>query len=103
MNIEEKTVAEACPIVAGPVYHVSGIPEILHIIMELSLAMISHIAKDSFDFKNRLDKYCPIWTALSTCDINSLYTSIRHDLFYTAVEYWVEKFAKWFTAIATFQ
>ena len=59
--------------------------------MEPSLAMISHIAKDSFDFKIRLDKHCPIGTKLSTCDIKSLYTNIRHDVFYTAVEYWIEK------------
>ena len=31
--------------VAGPVYYTSSISEILHIIMEPSLAMISHIAK----------------------------------------------------------
>ena len=36
--------------------------------MEPSLAMISHIAKDSFDFKNRLDKHCPTGTTLTTCD-----------------------------------
>ena len=59
--------------------------------MESSLAMISHIAQDSFDFKNRLDKHCPTGTTLSTCDIKSLYTNIRHDLFYTAIEYWIEK------------
>ena len=38
------------------VSHTSGISEILHIIMKPSLAMISHIAKDSFGFKNRLNK-----------------------------------------------
>ena len=58
--------------------------------MEPSLAMISHIAKDSFDFKNRLDKHCPTGTTLSTCDIKSLYTNIPHDLFHTAVEYRTE-------------
>ena len=58
--------------------------------MEPSLAMISHIAKDSFDFKNRLDKHCPTGTTLSTCDIKSLYTNIPHDLFHTAVEYRIE-------------
>ena len=42
--------------------------------MEPSLAMISHIAKDSFDVKSRLDKHCPNGTTLSTCDIKSLYT-----------------------------
>ena len=59
--------------------------------MEQSVAMISHIAKDFFDFKNRLDKHCPNGTKLSACDIKSLYANIRHDLFHTAVEYWIEK------------
>ena len=58
--------------------------------MESSLAMISHIAQDSFDFKNRLDKHCPTGTTLITCEIKSLYTKIPHDLFYTAVECWIE-------------
>ena len=66
INIEENTIVEARPIVASPVYHTSGISEILHIVMEPSLAMILHIAKDSFDFKNRLDKHCSNGTTLST-------------------------------------
>ena len=70
INIEDNIIGEARSIVAGSVYHTRGISEILHIIMEPSLAMISHIAKDSFDFKIRLDKNCPIGTKLSTCDIN---------------------------------
>ena len=87
INIEENIIVEVRPIAAGPVYRTTGISEILHIIIEASIAMISHIAKDSFDFKNRLDKHSPNGTALSTCDIKSLYTNIRHDLFYTAAEY----------------
>ena len=87
INIEENIIAEACPIVAGPVYYTSDISEILHIIMEPSLAMISHIAKDSFDFKNRFDKHCPTGTTLSSWDIKSLYANIRHYIFYTVVEY----------------
>ena len=85
INIEENIIVKAHPIVADTVYHTSSISEILHIIMEPSLAMISHIAKDSFDFKNRLDKHCPTGTTLSTCDIKSLCTNIRHNLFYTAL------------------
>ena len=42
--------------------------------MEPSLAMISHIAKDSFDFKNRLDKHCSNGTTLSTCDNHFILT-----------------------------
>ena len=87
INVEENIIAEALPIVAGPVYYTSSISEILHIIMEPSLVMMSHKAKDPFDFKNRLHKHCPNGATLSTCDIKSLYTNIRHHLFYTAVEY----------------
>ena len=52
INVEENIIVEARPIVAGFVYHTSGISEIFHIIREPSLAMVLHIAKDSFDFKN---------------------------------------------------
>ena len=48
--------------------------------MEPSLALISHIAKDSFDFKIRLDKHCPKGNTLSTSNIKSLLTfNIQHD------------------------
>ena len=76
INIEENIIVERRPIVVGPVYYTSGISEILQIIMKPLLAIISHITKDSFDFKNRLDKHCPNGIALSTCDIKSLYTNI---------------------------
>ena len=29
---------------------------------------------------------------MSTCDIKSLYTNIKHDDFYKAIEYWIDKF-----------
>ena len=66
--------------------------EILHIIMESSLAIISHIAKYSFHFKNRLDKHIPYGNALSTCNIKSLYTKFGMISFYVTVEYLIEKF-----------
>ena len=92
VNIEENIIIEACAIVAGSVYHTNHISEIFRIIMEPLLAMISHIAQDSFNFKNKLDEHCPNETTLSISDIKSLYTNIRHDLFYTAFEYWIEEF-----------
>ena len=51
INIEENIIVEARPIAGGSVYHTSGISEILHIIMELSLAMISHITIRFFRFQ----------------------------------------------------
>ena len=80
------------PIVAGPCYHTSVVSQILHVIMEPTLSFIKHILKGSFDFIDRIDTQCTINTILSTCDIKSLYTNIKHDVFDKAIEYWTEKF-----------
>ena len=29
---------------------------------------------------------------MSTCDIKSLYTNIKHEVFYKAIGYWIDKF-----------
>ena len=102
INIEENIIVEACPIFAGPIYHTSGISEILHLIMEPSLTMISRIAKDSLDFKNRLDKHCPTGTTLSTCVLNH-YILTFDMIFFIQQLNTALKSSKWFTAIATFQ
>ena len=70
INIEENIIVEARPIVAGPNYHTIGISEIPYIIMEPSLAVISHITKYFFHFKNRLHSHYSNGTTLSTCDVN---------------------------------
>ena len=90
IQIDEDVLIEGRPIVAGPVFHTSGISEILHYIMEPALSLSPHTVKDSFDFMQRLEKQCQNNTLLSTCDIKSLYTNIRHNLFLTAIEYWIE-------------
>ena len=71
---------------------VSVVSQILHVIMELTLSFIKHILKDSFDFIDRIDTQCTVNTILSTCDIKSLYTNIKHGVFYKAIEYWIDKF-----------
>ena len=58
--------------------------------MEPALSLIPHIVKDSFDFMKRLEKQCQNNTLLSTRDIKSLHANICHDLFLTAIEYWIE-------------
>ena len=90
IQIDEDILIEGQPIVPGPVFRTSGISKILHCIIEPALSLIPHIVKDSFDFTQRLEKQCQNNTLLSTCDIKSLYTNIRHDLFLTAIEYWIE-------------
>ena len=59
--------------------------------MEPTLSFIKHILKDSFDFIDRIDTQCTVNTILSSCDIKSLYTNIKHDVFYKAIEYWIDK------------
>ena len=60
--------------------------------MEPTLSFIKHILKDSFDFIDRIDTQYAVNTILSTCDIKSLYTNIKHDVFYKAIEYWIGNF-----------
>ena len=49
-QIDEDILIEGQPIVFGPVFHTSGIPGILHYIMESALSLIPRIVKDLFDF-----------------------------------------------------
>ena len=86
INITKNLQIEGRPIVAGQVYYTSGISEMLHTIHEPSLSFILHILKDSFDFLERWDTTCTEDTLLSTCDIKSFYTNIRHDVFYKAID-----------------
>ena len=90
IQIDQDILMEGRPIVAGPVFNTSGISEILQCIMEPALSLFPHIAKGSFDFTQRLEKQCQNNTLLSTCDIKSLYTNIRHDLFLIVMECWIE-------------
>ena len=63
----------------------------LHLILEPSLSFIPYILKDSLNFIERLDTTCSEDTLLSSFDIKSLYKNIRHDVFYKAIDYWIEK------------
>ena len=92
INVDKILTFEDRPIVAEPCYHTSVVSQILHVIMEPTLSFIKHILKDSFGFIDRIDTQCTINTILSTCDIKSLYTNIKHDVFYKAIEYWIDEF-----------
>ena len=79
------------PIVSGPSFHTRNLSIMIHLILLPCLDHIKYILKDSFDFKEKLDHQCGPDTLFVTWDIKSLYTSIRHNLFYTAVEFWLDK------------
>ena len=89
INVDKTSTIEGRPIVAGSCYHTNVVSQILHVIMEPTLSFIKHILKDSFDFIDRIDTQC---TILSICDIKSLYTNIKDNVFYKAIEYWIDKF-----------
>ena len=91
INITKNLQIEGRPIVAGPVYYTSEISQMLHLILEPSLSFMPHILKDSFNFLKHLDTTCTEDTLLSSCDIKFLYINIRHDVFYKATDYWIEK------------
>ena len=90
INITENVQIEGQPIVAGAVCYTSGISKMLHLMVEPSFPFTPHILKDSFDFLERLDTTCSEDTLLSSCGIKS-YKNIRHDVFYKAIDYWIEK------------
>ena len=85
-SYDEVILIEGQPIAVRPTFHTSGISEVLHYTMEPTLILISHIVKDSFDFKQGLEKQCQSNTLLGTCDIKSLYTNKHHSFFLTAIE-----------------
>ena len=87
INVDKMLTIEGRPIVAGPCYHTSVVSQILHVIMEPTLSFIKYILKDSFNFIDRIDTQCTVNTILSTCDIKSLYTNIKYDVFHKAIEY----------------
>ena len=64
--------------------------------------LIDHIVKDTFDFKDRLEKTCTEDTQLCTWDIKAMYNNITHDLFLRSVEYWVLKFQHQLPLMARF-
>ena len=86
INVDKTLTIEGRPIVAGLCYQTSVVSQILHVIMEPPLSFIKHILEDSFDFMDRIDTQCTVNTTSSTCDIKSLYTNIKHDVFYKAIE-----------------
>ena len=69
---------------------------------EATLSFIKHILKDSFNFIDRIGTQATINTILSDCDIKSLYTNIKHDVFYKAIEYWIDKFHEDIPLLARF-
>ena len=83
---------EGRPINSGPCYFTRGISLMIHAILLPCLETVKYILRDSFDFQDKM-RTVPFHdeTRFVTWDIKSLYTSIRHELFYQAVEYWIDK------------
>ena len=92
LHISLNTPVEGRPIISGPAYYTSGISKMLHLVLQPVLEKIKHVLKDTFDFVDRFDRTMEEETIIVTWDIKSLYPNIRHDLFFEAIAYWVEKY-----------
>ena len=99
---DERVILEGRPITSGPCYYTRGLSLIIHEILLPCLDLIDHIVKDTFDFKDRVLKSCTDDTLVSTWDIKSLYSNIRHDLFLKSVEYWITKYQNQLPLMARF-
>ena len=91
LNIKLNSEIEGRPIVSGPNYYTSGISKMLHHILKPCMEKVKHILKDTFDFIERFDKVADEETQIITWDIKSLYPNIRHELFFEAINYWVDR------------
>lgn len=82
---------EGRPIVGGPVYHTSGLSEMIDIILDPVTKYVPYLLKDSFQLLEKIDANPMTYdnVLLGTCDIKSLYTNINHDLALTAIDYWI--------------
>ena len=80
------------PIVAGfncPTKRVSNFTDIL---LKPLLTKIKSYIRDNIDFLNKCNRLVTKETVLTSFDVNSLYTSIPHELGLKAIEYWVHEY-----------
>ena len=89
-------------IVSGPCFHTHNLSIMVHHILLPCLDHIEHILKDSYDFQRKLSPQYNEDTGFVTWDIKAYYTSIIHDSFYTAIDFWLGKLADRFLHLERF-
>ena len=80
---------KARPVVAGPVSPTQHLSEFLEHILSPIVCKQKSYVKDDWDFLRKLPRYIDPDHDIYTCDIVSLYTSIRHELGLEALKFWV--------------
>ena len=83
---------QARPVVAGPVSPTQHLSEFLEKILSPIVEHLQSYVKDDWDFLRKFPRHIPPDHEIYTCDIVSLYTSIRHDLGLKALKFWVTKY-----------
>ncbi len=81
------------PIVAGPVCPTSRLSHIIDEIIKPLVPQTTSYIRDDIDFLTKIERELPNGDQcqLVSFDVESLYTTIDHDLGIEAVKYWVEK------------
>ena len=79
------------PIVGGPQSPTQHLSEFLEKLLSPLVPHLKSFVKDDWDYLRKLPRYIDPSYKLFSCDIVSLYTSIRHDLGLTALAYWMNE------------
>ena len=80
------------PIIAGPSCLTNRLSNFLDILLKPITKQISSHLKDTTDFLRKLPDTTKDNTILVTCDIESLYSNISHELGLEALEFWLDRY-----------
>ena len=78
-------------IVGGPNSPTQGISGLLEKILTPTVSCLKTYIKDVWDFIRKLSSHVDYPCILASCDVASLYTSMRHDFGLEALSYWIGK------------
>ena len=80
------------PIISGPISPTKHLSQLISKILAPLVPLQESYIKDEWAFIKKLPRKLHYDAQLFTCDIVSLYTSIRHDLGIEAIEYWLQTY-----------
>ena len=80
------------PIISGPISPTKHLSQLISKILAPLVPLQESYIKDEWAFIKQLPRKLDYNAQLFTCDIVSLYTSIRHDLGVEAIEYWLQTY-----------
>ena len=92
IEMEPPNDLKARPIIAGPKAPTQHLSELIEKIISPLVPKLKSFIKDDWDFQRKFPRFLNYPATLYSCDIESLYTNISHDLGLTALEYYINKY-----------